>query len=219
MIESLKFHKFNGFNRIKNFFRRNKNQHLESDIKARWAKNQIEPLQDTFTSTKDMYNYAKKRCTADLSGIRPKEHVLVIDLKNKKVLAEYRGTRHDCKLENISSLPINSNDIAVFHGHLDSMPISKPDVAFLLNNDVNQVIAINSKGEYSIIKKTGNNKPEHAIKSAYEIFTNENNILTQKYYEDNMINKYRYRLLRHEVLKENADSMGLKYITTYSVFK
>ena len=216
MIESLKFHRFNI---IKRLFRKNTTPLLESDVKTQWAKNQIEPLQDTFTSTKDMYNYAKERCIADLSGRRPKEHALVIDLKNKKVLAEYRGTAYDCKLENISSLPINSNDTAIFHGHLDSMPISKPDVAFLLNNDVNQVIAINNKGEYSIIKKTVNNKSEHEIKSAYDSFNNENNIITQKYYEDNIINKYIYRLLRHNVLKEKADSMGLKYITTYSIFK
>ena len=49
-------------------------------------KNQVEPLQTEFNSTKDMYAYAKGRCVDALKSKTPYEHTVLVDTKENKVL-------------------------------------------------------------------------------------------------------------------------------------
>lgn len=211
--------KYNTFNRIRDVFRRKHPELLNAEIKSRWAANQIQPLQDTFTSTKEMFSYARERCVADLVGETPKEHTLILDLKHNKVLAEYIGNSQSCTMKNLSSLAIDSKSTAVFHGHPDFMPISCQDVNFLLNNDINQVVAINIDGEFSIIEKTENNSTKRQIKKAYKKFRNENLAISEDYYEIPILRGGYYKQEKHRLLSQNAHDMGLRYVTNYKIFK
>ena len=190
-----------------------------TDATVKWAKNQVKPLQETFTSTKEMFAYAKERCLADLSRRKPREHALLLDLKENRVLAEYVGNSNSCQLDNIESYPINSKNTVIFHGHLDNMPISGVDVYFLLNNNVNQVIAINEKGEFSIIEKVSHAKSNEEIKKAYEIYEQKSIENYDRYYDNRAISRYLYKAAKNDLLNKCSESMGLRYLTNYSIFR
>ena len=184
----------------------------QNKVIVKRAANQIEPLQTKFASTKDMLKYSKERIidTLKKSG---KEHTIIIDLKKNEVLAEYIGDKNKCSLENLKDLPIDKENTAILHGHPDSYPLSRGDVMTLLEYDVNQIIAIDINGEFSLISKQAG-IPAASVKSKpAQNFHNECMANLESYYDvhcDDLLKE-----LTHETLKHHAKPLGLRYVTNY----
>ena len=190
----------------------------QNKILVKRASNFVEPLQNSFKSTKEMFNYAKNRCIASLNSEGNPEHAVVMDLKNNKVLAEYIGNKETCNLYGFETLDINPEYTAVMHGHINSYPISTTDVNFLLNQNVNQVIAVDTNGQYSLVSK----RPDcnYANKFIRKEFANYNNEAYDcKYSFGEKIESSLYKIFIHAILKEHAQKMNIRYWTNYGFLK
>ena len=117
---------------------------------------QTKPLQKDFRCTKDLFSYAKKRCIDALNNEAPYEHVVIADIKKNKVLTEFIGEENKCNIEGIENFNLDKENTVVIHGHSDSTPISVCDMYTLLKNNLGQIIAIDKKGQFSLVAKTPN---------------------------------------------------------------
>lgn len=181
------------------------------------AYNQIKPLKTHFKSTKEMYAYARKRCTDALKSNNPYEHTVVVDTKQNKVLAEYVGDKHACHTDNINSIVENPDYTISFHGHPDNYPISSPDVNFLLSSNINQEIAINETGHFSLVAKRLEKPNKKDFDRAKEFYENAVDDIAMEY--DGRKKEEGYKVVCHLSLKEYANKMGLRYVTNYPYLK
>lgn len=179
--------------------------------------NQIDPLKTEFKSTKEMYSYAKGRCIDALKSENPHEHTVLVDTKDNRVLAEYVGDENNCKIDNFDKLVKNPDYTILVHGHPSSYPLSGADVSLLIKYNVNQVMAVNDKGEFSLAAKRLERPNEKDISSAKEKYLQELSYIGEDFYGHT--NTELYKVMCHENLKKKANNMGLRYITNYSYLK
>ena len=71
---------------------------------------QIQPLQQKFRCTKDLFIYSKERCTRALKQEKPYEHVILADTKQNKVITEFIGNENQCKLDGIEKLNLDAKN-------------------------------------------------------------------------------------------------------------
>lgn len=174
------------------------------------ASNKVEPLQYQFACTKDLFQYAKKRCIDALHSELPYEHVVIADIKKNKILAEYKGDENSCSFDGFDKLEINEDSTMLFHGHPEAFPISPPDVNLLLTYNVNQVLAFNSNGKFSLVAKNVGYKQD---KTEFLNFRLEQYDLDDMYSpgKDNSL----YFAATNDILKKHAPLMGLRYVSNY----
>ena len=181
------------------------------------APNQVEPLKKDFNHTKEMFGYAKERCMSSLKGESPYEYTVIMDKKHNKVIAEYTGDADCCSISNLSELPINSEDTVLMHSHPDSYPLSGTDVKTLLSYNVNQVIAVDKNGQFSLIARRADVPCAKMKSKAVKEFTNDCMANCDDYYSFN--SKELLKHLTHDTLTKHSDRMGLKYVTNYGYLK
>lgn len=179
--------------------------------------NQIEPEKIQFKSTKEMFAYAKKKCVDALKDKNPYEYSVVMDTKKNKILAEYSGDAHHCEMLNLDSLSLDLKNTAIMHGHPDSYPLSSPDVRLLLGRNINQVIAVDINGQFSMMyKKVGTPVAEPGSKACIN-FDNKCMDNVESFYE--MRNPAMKKGLIDYTLRVCADDLGLRYITNYDYLR
>ena len=179
--------------------------------------NQVDPERVDFKSTKEMLQYAKNKIVPPLETEKPYEYTVVANIKDNKVLAEYTGAEHKCTLENLESLPIDEENTVVIHGHPDSYPISSMDMTTLLKYKLNQVIAIDKNGQFSLVAKRAG-VPAASVKSkefrAYDYACMDNTDMYMTIRSEKMLKE-----LTHDTLTNHADKMGLRYVTNYDYLR
>ena len=180
-------------------------------------KNQVDPLQSEFKSTKEMYAYAKGRCIEALKSETPYEHTVLLDTKDNKVLAEYVGNENNCKIDNFDLLVKNPDYTILVHGHPSSYPLSGADVSLLMKYNVNQVMAVNEKGEFSLAAKRLERPTEKVINSTKDSYLKELSYIGEDFFGHT--NTELYKVMCHQNLKNKANDMGLRYLTNYSYLK
>lgn len=110
-----------------------------------------------FQNAEAAKEYAKSRAIAALQGKNPHERLLIVD-KNR-VLDEVEGSSF---MGVLYPLKYKSSKVSVIHGHPDSYakgctaPVSAADASTVLRwKNLNEIIAYNTKGEFSALKKVG----------------------------------------------------------------
>lgn len=179
------------------------------------APNQVRPPKTEFKSTKEMMEYAKARCMRSINAPKPFEYSIIMDGKNNRIIAEYRGSSKYCPMPNLDTLPINATDTIVIHSHPQSHPISRMDVNLLMRHNINQIIAVNKNGEFSMVAKRADYKPpKNSVKKNFEKKCADNAECCS--YTNN---EEDLKILTHLTLKECSKDMGLRYITNYGYLK
>lgn len=179
--------------------------------------NRVKPLQTDFKSTKELFSYAKQRCLDGLKSDKPYEHTVLIDTKQNKVLAEYKGDANCCKLGDFDKLIKNPESTILVHGHPNNHPLSNGDVNILLNYDINQVIAVNKNGEFSLAAKKVGRKNSPETDSAIKTYQNNAHEISDEFYGHTDCELFKE--FNNDNLKKHANGMGLRYISNYSSFK
>lgn len=118
---------------------------------------------DTFESSAQKYNasleYANNKVLTYLQGDNPIEYGVAV-AKNGEILEETEGTDINCSFNDRTVLTKNCT---IIHGHPTKSLLSAGDLFTLLDNDIEDVIAITKDGLYSrLSKKVGQsyyNKP------------------------------------------------------------
>ena len=190
-----------------NFFKRTK----VTPTKVKETSQLVEPLRNDFTSTKDMFTYAKKRCVDAINSAKPYEHTVLVDTKQNKVLAEFVGDANHCNLNGIEKMQLDKDNTILLHGHPVGTPISSADVSTILNTPVTQVIAFDKDGKFSLVAKKIDKKPN--------VSKEFNNFRLEQYdLADEMADNGQFELYNKAtdyVLKKHAPLMGLRYLSNY----
>lgn len=109
----------------------------------------------------------KTKCLEALQGPNPREVVYVLEQNTGSCFTEAVGDASSCavKLKTIQTLNKNAS-MVLLHGHPDiskeagSLPVSLQDFLVLNNNkQLQKIIAYNSKGEQSFLRKKPEYKP------------------------------------------------------------
>lgn len=191
-----------------NFFKRTK----VTPTKVKETSQLVEPLRNDFTSTKDMFTYAKKRCVDAINSAKPYEHTVLVDTKKNKVLAEFVGDANHCNLNGIEKMQLDKDNTILLHGHPVGTPISSADVSTILNTPVTQVIAFDKDGKFSLVAKKIDKKPN--------VSKEFNNFRLEQYdLADEMADNGQFELYNKAtdyVLKKHAPLMGLRYLSNYA---
>lgn len=169
------------------------------------------PAQTDFKSTKDMLSYVKNKCISALNSSTPHEYAVLADIKRNKVLAEYIGDAEKCPLDDLSKMHLDPQTSVIFHGHVGSNPISPPDINVLLEYPLNQVVAFDKEGKFSIIAKTIETD-KLADKKKLQAYRVENS--EESYGVKNTDLPFKSMSI-HQVLKKHAPLMGLRYISNF----
>ena len=108
-----------------------------------------------FQSSGIAQKYAKNRAMLALKDKNPHERFIIVD-KNR-ILDEIEGGSYSGV---IIPLKYKANKLSIIHGHPDlygkgnTSPISVPDASTILRwNNLDKIVAYNTKGEFSILKK------------------------------------------------------------------
>ncbi len=176
---------------------------------------QAEPLQRDFRCTKDLFVYAKQRCIQALNQPEPYEHVVIADTKKNKVIVEYVGNSKYCRIDGFEKLNLDKQNTVLIHGHPSSTPISPGDIYTLLNSNLTQVVAINDKGNFSLVAKSTNF--DKNVDKAYKRFRNDHFDLTSE-----MLFHNAYELYNNAtdyMLKKHTPLMGLRYCSNYDYLR
>ena len=173
--------------------------------------NRVCPAQTDFKSTKDLFLYVKNKCISALNSSTPYEYAVLADIKRNKVLAEYIGDAEKCPLDDLSKMHLDPQNSVIFHGHTESNPISPSDINVLLEYPLNQVVAFDKEGKFSIIAKTIETDMLADTKKfqAYRIENSE-----ESYGVKNTDLPFKSMSIHH-VLKKHAPLMGLRYISNF----
>ena len=177
---------------------------------------QTEPLQRTFSSTKDLFAYGKKRCMDALNSSSPYEHTVLADIKKNVVVTEFIGDSHSCNINGIENLNFDKENTVLMHGHPVNTPVSPADVQVLIDRNVSQVIAFTKNGQFSLVAKNR----EYSQKTSEEIYKNfrkEHSDLTEGTTLNNVYELY--NMATDHVLKKYSPLMNLKYVTNYDYLK
>lgn len=180
------------------------------------AQNYVEPLQKEFKCTKDMFRYAKKRC---MDGIAEGyEHAVIMDAKNNKIIAEFKGEYDRCSIKELKGLKYDSDNIILMHGHPENFPLSSPDVEMIRTFGFNKVIAISPEGEFSLVSKQKNLKPGvfRQGESDYKMSASEDCVM---YKNRTPVDKENLKMAIDCTLREYTPRMGYRYATNYSYLR
>lgn len=171
----------------------------------------VEPLQTDFKSTKEMFAYAKTRCIKALKSQSPYEHVVLADIKQNRVLAEFKGNSGNCDISEISTMKLDKDNTVLLHGHPHSTPISSIDVSTMLNYPVTQVIAFDKNGKFSLVAKNIDRKDN--VKKEFIKYRLEQCDMTEGLSINKAIDLYNYAT--DKILKKHAPLMGIRYVSNY----
>ncbi len=198
----------------------------------RLAENYVEPAQLNFPSTKSMLQYSSTRCVDALKKENI-EHTVVFNLKSNKVLAEFKGDSHTCKLNNIEAVLQDKENIGVMHGHPQSFPLSYNDIKFLRDYGINQIIAVDENGRFSLVGKRP--APVRAkskiglvnwyrkkvdVKKEKQAFLNysETSAEDAEFFRNAKSNES-WKNAIHDTLKTYIPPMNMRYVTNYKDLK
>lgn len=191
-----------------NFFKRTK----VTPTKVKETSQLVEPLRNDFTSTKDLFTYARKRCVDAINSDKPYEHTVLVDTKKNKVMAEFIGDANHCNLDGLEKMQLDKDNTILLHGHPVGTPISSADVSTILNTPVTQVIAFDKDGKFSLVAKKIDKKPN--------VSKEFNNFRLEQYdLADEMADNGQFELYNKAtdyVLKKHAPLMGLRYLSNYA---
>lgn len=175
----------------------------------------ILPQPKQFRCTKDLFTYARSRCVKALGDDKPREYAVLADIRSNKVLAEYLGGREKCELTGMDKLHLDKDNTILLHGHPDGAPISPRDIFTLLHHNISQVIAFDSRGDFSLVAKM--KKLSKNILKSFDQFHMEHCDL---YYELTPDGEHKlYNLATDDLLKKYSPKMGIRYITNYHYVK
>ena len=172
--------------------------------------NRINPIKTEFNSTKELFNYAKKRCIDALNSPSPYEHALILKKKKNKIIAEYLGDYKGCFIEDLNILEIDRKNTTIVHGHPENYPISITDINTLINSGINKVIAFNTKGEFSLVAKQQKLTPEYL--KYFKKMENETDV-------ERMEHNDFYKSYLDYNLRTHIPLMGLRYVSNYTFLK
>lgn len=175
------------------------------------SNNRVQPLQEQFRSTKDMLYYAKKRCVDAINRDNPYEHVVVMDIKKNRVLAEFAGDKHSCNLDGLKNMDIDKESTVLAHSHTVPTPVSPPDINTLITYNINQIIAFDSKGRFSLVARKIDMPTD--VSKEFKNFRDEHIDLTDGMFREK--NCDLYCTASDYVLKKHAPLMGLRYISSF----
>lgn len=181
------------------------------------AKNRVTPERTDFRSMKEMLGYAKGKVIPPLKAEKPFEYTVVANMDSNKVLAEFVGEENKCTLHGLESLLKEGENIVLIHGHPDSYPISRMDVSTLLDYNINQVIAIDKNGQFSLVAKRVDVPSATTKSKAYKNF-NEACMGNMDAYFD-MHSEKMLKEMTHDTLQNHADNLGLRYTTNYDYLR
>ena len=190
-----------------NFFKRTK----VTPAKVKQTSQIVEPLRNDFTSTKDLFTYARKRCVDALNSEKPYEHTVLVDTKKNKVVAEFLGDVNHCCLDGIENMQLDKDNTILMHGHPSGTPVSPPDISAMLNLPIGQVLAFDKNGKFSLVAKKIDRKAE--VTKEFKDYRMEQYDLA-----DGMADNGEFELYNSAtdyVLKKHAPLMGLRYISNY----
>lgn len=192
----------------------------------------VESEHTSFSSAEDAYEYAKTKVVGALNSDSPYEHMVYIDNKNN-ILGEFKGhsggVYGSLKFYDLLKMKLPSCEYISIHGHPAhgeySTPISFSDFEIFNNeSSLSEVIALNSKGEYSKLSK------KDGFKSLDENVLNDfkhklwDELQSGASAEDNdSVCAYQQTLpgikTIHRFWVDNADKLNLNYETNYSYLK
>lgn len=112
----------------------------------------------------------------------------MVDTKENKVLAEYVGDENNCKIDNFDMLVKNPDYTILVHGHPNSYPLSGADVSLLMKYNVNQVMAVNEKGEFSLVAKRLERPTEKVINNTKDNYLKSCHILVKIFMDIQIVN-------------------------------
>lgn len=95
----------------------------------------------------------KSKCVEALKGKNPYELAIIIDKNTGKCLGEFVGGGASCEI----SLPAGNSPLVLLHGHPSvnniTLPVSLQDFMLMNGSNIDKIIAYNSKGEQSFLRK------------------------------------------------------------------
>ncbi len=131
-----------------------------------------------FQNTEAAREYAKNRAIAALKSKNPHERFLIVD--ENRILDEIEGTSN---MGLLYPLKYNGSKLSVIHGHPDTYakgctaPVSASDASTVLRwKNLNEIIAYNTKGEFSALKKVDDINGEGWFSNLKKKFKNLINI-------------------------------------------
>lgn len=201
--------------------------------------NRVESEQTVFSQKEDALEYAKNKVVSALNAETPFEYLVFVS-RNNNILGEFEGGQGSVdgrlKYSDYLKMFLPNTGYTSIHGHPAqggfSTPISYSDFLILNNDDnLDEVIAFNNKGEYSKLKKKKGFKPINPDKT-YELHKRLWDDITcsvrelsvdKREPEPEEIEEY----LRgidgikqvHTFWKENASKLNVEYETNYSYLK
>ena len=180
--------------------------------------NRVEPERVQFDSTKEMFQYAKKKIMFNLNNdFNPREYTVIMNVKDNKVLAEYIGDSKSCDLSDIESLVLDDKNVVLMHGHPESYPISRADVRMLLKYKINQVIAIDKDGKFSMVARRNDVQSASVDSKEFRLFTEESDANFEEYLDSQ--NNGLLKMMTHYTLNRKSPSLGVRYLTNYPYLK
>lgn len=195
------------------------------------SENYVEPAQTKFPSTKSMLRYSSARCVDTLKKENV-EHTVIFNLKTNNVLAEFKGDSCKCPLGDIDALLVDKENIGLMHGHPIDFPLSFADVAFMRNYGINQIIAVNPRGEFSFVgrKQSTAKKSNIGLVDWYRARVNKNREeqafinYSATSSEDAIFFRFDtsqqgWKEAIHDTLETYIPPMNMRYVTNYSNLK
>ena len=187
------------------------------------APNYVEPLKKEFKSTKEMFAYARKRC---LDGNKQNyEHIVVMDTKQNKVIAEFKGDAKSCNIAALKEVEFDAENTAIMHGHPINYPLSYNDICCMKNYNISQIIAIDDVGEFSLVYRKPTQKSETKGLKNWYLNRKEKKRLEREFvtYSVNAAEDYEFSGNNPELYKKSIDytlrtnmpKINMRYVTNY----
>lgn len=104
------------------------------------------------------HELARIRCLSELWGKNPREAVCIVDKKSGKLLASALGDAENCAFE-LGVNGLKGRDLILYHGHTSvgskgaTLPVSLQDFIVMNDSNIEKIVAFNSKGKQSYLKK------------------------------------------------------------------
>lgn len=155
----------------------------------------------------------KAKCVDALKGKNPKEVVYILDEKSGACLAERIGDASSCVIDLRQINKVDTGGLTLLHGHPAStvnsktLPISLADFQVINDSKISKIVAYNSKGEQSFLRKNSNFHP---------LSESEIRILKNRYLEELLNNTSNTDILKKIkelkiYVKQNPNSDAVKH--------
>ena len=121
------------------------------------------PLEEDILNISSIkFSRYKSQIISYLKMDKPREYMVIADRTTGKNICSHLGDAIECGGNiDYSKLPLNPKTSVMLHGHptyyingVSTTPISEPDFRTFLRLPINEVVAYNEIGQYSLMRKT-----------------------------------------------------------------